>query len=309
MTNSKSNFKILVLDGGGAKGVYSLGILKELEKKLGKPLCEKFDLIYGTSTGSIIASLIALGEDVESIENLYFQLVPEIMSGRGKKQKSELLKQYADQVFGEKDFNSFKSNIGIVALNYKDQKPLIFKSNPNQAHGLKSSFIPGFGCKISDAVQASCSAYPIFERKNVTTQNQGEIEVVDGGFIANNGTLFALIDARKAFEIPVEKIRVLSIGTGKYVEKSPSLFMTILKRFNFIQFVDRLISANTTTNEVLAQLLYPELHLVRINEVFNQPEYGTNMVETDLEKLKKLLQLGRNSFGKQEKEIEKLFNG
>ena len=57
-TNIENNeLNILVLDGGGSKGVYSLGVLKELELKLGKPLYTHFGLIYGTSTGSIIPAL------------------------------------------------------------------------------------------------------------------------------------------------------------------------------------------------------------------------------------------------------------
>jgi patatin-like phospholipase/acyl hydrolase len=53
--------RILSLDGGGAKGFYTLGVLKEVEAKLGRKICEGFDLIFGTSTGAIIAALLALG--------------------------------------------------------------------------------------------------------------------------------------------------------------------------------------------------------------------------------------------------------
>lgn len=54
--------RILSLDGGGAKGFYTLGVLKGIEGMLGGArLCERFDLVFGTSTGSIIAALIALG--------------------------------------------------------------------------------------------------------------------------------------------------------------------------------------------------------------------------------------------------------
>jgi len=52
--------RILALDGGGAKGFYTLGVLKEIEAMLGCPLHERFDLVFGTSTGAIIAALIAL---------------------------------------------------------------------------------------------------------------------------------------------------------------------------------------------------------------------------------------------------------
>ena len=41
-------FRILSLDGGGAKGFYTLGVLRELEGMLKCPLYERFDLVFGT---------------------------------------------------------------------------------------------------------------------------------------------------------------------------------------------------------------------------------------------------------------------
>lgn len=61
MDSDGSIFRVLALDGGGSKGFYTLGVLYELEAMLGCRLCERFDLIYGTSTGSIIGTLLALG--------------------------------------------------------------------------------------------------------------------------------------------------------------------------------------------------------------------------------------------------------
>ena len=52
-------FRVLSLDGGGSLGVYSLGVLVEIERMLGKRIHEAIDLVYGTSTGSIIGSMIA----------------------------------------------------------------------------------------------------------------------------------------------------------------------------------------------------------------------------------------------------------
>ena len=59
--------RVLALDGGGAKGFYTLGVLKEIEAMLGCPLYKRFDLVFGTSTGAIIAALIALGYEVDQI--------------------------------------------------------------------------------------------------------------------------------------------------------------------------------------------------------------------------------------------------
>lgn len=301
-----SYFKILVLDGGGSKGIYTLGILNELELKLNCKLGNYFDLIYGTSTGSIIGSLLALGYSIQEIKELYLKFIPEIMCEKSKKGKSEKLALLGDKVFGNKKFDEFKTDIGIVALNYETQNPLVFKSNLKQAHGMKHSFVPGFGVTISDAVQASCSAYPIFNIKRLETSNQGVIDAIDGGFIANNATLFALIDADKAFKIPISQIKVLSVGTGRFVEKPIKGLMSFLKRFKMIKFIERIIMSSTNTNVILTKLLYKDINQVRINNTYNEPEYGTNMVEDDLEKLEKLFQLGRGSYANQEAEINQL---
>ena len=71
--------RILSLDGGGAKGFYTLGVLKEIEAMLGCPLYKRFDLIFGTSTGAIIASLVALGYEIDAIHALYKKHVPSVM--------------------------------------------------------------------------------------------------------------------------------------------------------------------------------------------------------------------------------------
>lgn len=69
----KKPYRILCLDGGGAKGFYTLGVLREIEGLVKQPLCERFDLIFGTSTGAIIAALLALG-NLASAKNLVARL-------------------------------------------------------------------------------------------------------------------------------------------------------------------------------------------------------------------------------------------
>lgn len=302
----KKEVRILSLDGGGSKGVYTLGVLKELEKMLGGKLYEHFDIIYGTSTGSIIAALLGLGHDVEFIKTNYFKLIPEIMGGTNGSEKSAKLKKKADEIFGDKLFTEFKTDVGIVSMNYEDQKPFVFKTNSKYAHGMKGTFAPGFGCKISDAVQASCAAYPLFEIKKIDTQNQGIINAIDGGFIANNPVLFALIDANKAANYHEEEIKLLSIGVGRFIEKPLGWKYKIIMKFKMAQLAERVMSANSITNEILVKLLYPNLHYIRINDTYAQPEYGTNMVEVDLVKLNKMAQLGRDSFAKHERDISVL---
>jgi predicted acylesterase/phospholipase RssA len=61
--------RILALDGGGVRGALTLSYLERMETLLRERagggddvrLCDYFDLIGGTSTGSIIATGLALG--------------------------------------------------------------------------------------------------------------------------------------------------------------------------------------------------------------------------------------------------------
>jgi len=302
---TKERLRVLVLDGGGSKGVYTLGVLEELEKKIGN-LSDFFDLIYGTSTGSIIASLIGLGYSVSEIKVLYLDLIPKILVGSSKT-KSSNLKKEGDKIFGDKKFDSFKTNMGIVAMNYERQTPLIFKTNIEQAYGMKSSFIPGFGCTISDAVQASCSAFPLFDIKTIQTTNKDEISVVDGGFVANNATLFAIIDSNKAFGFDETCIDLLSVGVGKYKEKPVNFKSRLFGLFKISQLVSWSFTTSTNTNEIMTKLLYPNLNMERVNDSFTDHKYKTNMLEKNPEKLKKMIQLGQRSFGEYESKIDALF--
>lgn len=51
----KKKFKILSIDGGGIKGLYSAQVLAKFEESFNTRLSDYFDLICGTSTGGIIA--------------------------------------------------------------------------------------------------------------------------------------------------------------------------------------------------------------------------------------------------------------
>jgi len=60
MTNIRTaNFRILSVDGGGARGMIPAVILKEIERRSGKQIAQLFDRICGTSTGAILACGLA----------------------------------------------------------------------------------------------------------------------------------------------------------------------------------------------------------------------------------------------------------
>src|SRR5579859_7479861 len=92
-------FRILALDGGGAKGFYTIGVLSEIEAMTGRPTWQSFDLIFGTSTGAIIAALLARGESVATVRALYEKHVPTIMRASDTTCRTRALHQLAHEVF------------------------------------------------------------------------------------------------------------------------------------------------------------------------------------------------------------------
>jgi patatin-like phospholipase/acyl hydrolase len=82
--------RILALDGGGVRGVIELAFLERIENMLrarsADPtkfrLCDYFDLVGGTSTGSIIAAAIATGRSVAEIRSIYERIAPKVFRRR-----------------------------------------------------------------------------------------------------------------------------------------------------------------------------------------------------------------------------------
>ena len=74
--------RILALDGGGLRGLLSLGILERIEDPLRERhggaedfrLCHYFDLIAGTSVGAITAAGLAEGLTVGEPRDRFFSL-------------------------------------------------------------------------------------------------------------------------------------------------------------------------------------------------------------------------------------------
>ena len=310
MTEPRTPFRILSLDGGGAKGFYTLGILDEIEKNTRRSIASSFDLIFGTSTGSIIATLLARGDSVDTVLGLYRQHVPTVMKPNTPAGRTKALCQLANAIFWDTKVADFKTALGVVATNWKDERPLIFKTSAAQAHGSKGSFIPFFGCSVADAVIASCSAHPFFSTHTVTKSNGDVLELADGGFCANNPTLYAIADATLALGISHQGLRVVSLGVGSYPEP-PLLkrlgrlwggFSLIRHAFNS-DFLQKILGTNTQSMDVLRGLLFKDIPTIRVSDTFAEPEMATDLLEHDLTKLNRLIQKGRLSYAAQEQKL------
>src|ERR1700710_1152361 len=92
LSNQTAPKRILALDGGGIRGALSLGYLQRIEDILRSQnsndnnfrLSHYFDLIGGTSTGSIIAACLSIGMSVSDIKKMYFDLGGKIFAKKYK---------------------------------------------------------------------------------------------------------------------------------------------------------------------------------------------------------------------------------
>lgn len=211
-----SSFYILSIDGGGYRGLFSAHILRRIEESWGVNWHRRFGMFAGTSTGSIIAAGLASGMSAKKLADFYLQHGKSIFAPR-LRSRLDVLKiltsRYSNKTLRgllEKEFGT--TTLGEVAV------PLIVPSvdiDNGCVHVFKSKYADGFvrdpNVRLSDAVLASCSAPTYFDPHIVDNRYR----LTDGGLWANNPSLVAVIDAQYRLKVPINEIRVLSIGTGK----------------------------------------------------------------------------------------------
>lgn len=304
-------YRVLSLDGGGAKGVYSLGFLSRLEKDVGKPLHEFFDLFYGTSTGSIIATLLSLGQPVDKIYELYLNEIPQILSPWTARGRSKKLAEVVARIIGTKMFSDLRKPTGIVATNWESHTPLVFKNYEGMAHSGKAAFIPGCGVSLVDAVRSSCSAVPLFKPVHVTLKTRGDavVPAYDGGFAANNPSLFALIDARQ-LGFSLDETALFSVGVGHYPAASANNLTRIAIRaarwLPSVKMLGGVLDVSSNTTGILQKLILKQVRTIRCDDTFNVPDLGTDLLETNTNLLKKLFGKGTETYQSMEPQIHPL---
>lgn len=202
--------KMLCIDGGGIRGVFAVAILQAIEEEYKCPIGDLFDVVAGTSTGSIIAASVVLkksmGEVMESYQ-LYGKkiFVRQAKVGLFKSVYSDqYLRRFFRKAFGEITLAEIKKPLLIPAVDVTNGKPFIHRSNYGHTENDDQSI------KLWDAVLSSCSAPVFFPPNNINNQYLS----IDGGLWANNPSLVCVTEALRQFHKDIKEIEILSIGTG-----------------------------------------------------------------------------------------------
>lgn len=301
-------FKILAIDGGGIRGVFPAYILACIQDKLDIDLYDNFDMIAGTSTGSIIASAIAIKKNPNDIVSLYKEKGAEIFGDPVKSCCPKFLKpllhsKYKNSALQKHLFDEFKEiTLGEI------EKPLLLPATDignGCVHVFKSQYDSHFtrdkNVKLKDAVLASCSAPTFFNPVKVD-----EYLLADGGVWANNPSLAAVLDAIKRLKIPTNNIKILSIGTGH----SRSFYGTSKKKrwglgtgWKHQKFIEMLLSLQAQSTENYLKIFLQSDQWIRLNF-----ESNTDLPLDNVACLNDLISKADKMFSHESKNISNFIN-
>ena len=240
-------FKVLSIDGGGIKGLYSARILEHFEEHFNCCLSDYFDLICGTSTGGLIALGVSLGIPVSTISNLYCERGQRIFPQKNtllsslkqfflqSKYDNKELTKALQEIFGDNTISNSKCLLCIPSFSLTDGRPYIFKYDHSEGQ-LKRDNRRRY-IDIALATSAAPTYLPI------VTDPTDHTQFTDGGVYANNPTFVGIMEALKYFvgdkDKQFKKLMVMSVSS---LEDNPGRRFIPKHRRSIIDWKEDLIS-------------------------------------------------------------------
>lgn len=226
-----NKFKILCIDGGGIKGLYSAKILEHFEEQFECTISDYFDMICGTSTGGLIALGLSLKIPAKELSKFYEEKGPLIFPNRTSnwflriydlirqtfwkgKFSDEQLRQALIDIFGDHIIADSNNLLCIPSYTITEARPWVFKYD----HSILSRDNQTKYVDVALATSAAPTYFPVSEIANYDYK-----QFIDGGVWANNPTLPAYIEALTYFvgkdkefdELEILSMSSLSITGGK----------------------------------------------------------------------------------------------
>lgn len=219
--------KALCLAGGGIKGAVHIGALKAFEESN-----IEFDCISGTSSGSIVATLYAVGYSADEIYELFtmyskrvkyidFWAIIAIIKDLIKKRRfiiegfnsGKIIEKIVDEACGKKGvycINQIKKELIIPSVDLDNGAIYLF-STVSKRSELTNKVIYDDKIKIGKAVRASCSYPGVF----CPCEYNG-IKLIDGGIREN-------LPWKEWKDRGVEKVVCIGFKTNKIKKKDKNI--------------------------------------------------------------------------------------
>lgn len=197
---------VLIVDGGGIRGIIPARVLVELRARLGRPLHEVVDLAVGTSTGGIIALGLAAGLEPSDMLALYVERGARIFKKHWSRRLRNFgwltamnqypagpLEEELKHVFGDAWLDALERYVMVVAFDPATQTPVLLRSWMREAHEWR----------VWEAARVTSAAPSYFRHYR---------RLWDGGVAHNAPVVWAWRAGRKLF--PDDRLLMLSFGTG-----------------------------------------------------------------------------------------------
>jgi uncharacterized protein len=239
--------RILALDGGGIRGVFSLEILMRMQTLLrehyGSPemvLADHFDLFAGTSTGAIIATCLCWGMTVEAILDLYlkygttmFTPVPWYKPYKKylvSRYDAKPLSEFLQRIFSEDgegkipallDSALLKKGLLVVVRNHTTGSAWPLTNNPKAIYNDALRDDCNTKVPLWKIVRASTAAPTYFDPEEIQLGDRKQL-FVDGSITPyNNPALIAVLTAtlpcyKMEWPTGLDNIRLISVGTMRF---------------------------------------------------------------------------------------------
>jgi patatin-like phospholipase/acyl hydrolase len=214
-----STYRILSLDGGAARGIYTAALLRKLDERV-PGFAGRADLIAGSSSGGILALGLAVGMTPPQVFELWRDNVRRIfhrdwlhllltLGGLvGARYDNRTLRELATKALGDKTLGDLGQKVLLPTFDLDNE------GAKGQTRRWKPKFFHNFEGKDSDGavlakdVAVRTSAGPAF-----FPTHQGYI---DGSVVANNPSLAALALAlhEDGGRQKIDRVRLFSLGAG-----------------------------------------------------------------------------------------------
>jgi calcium-independent phospholipase A2-gamma len=214
--------RVLVLDGGGSKGLFTLEMLQHIELCCGRPIRECFDLIVGTSVGALIAGSIASGISLQDMDSHWIGIASLLSKGTPTLTSLATRLTYGhviDPTEWEKSLGGFFGETTLADLPESPRllllaadartvipHPYLIRNRPlPESVASRSRFETTSSMRLVDVFRAATAAPTVFPAHVVNG-----IPLVDGAILASNPVLFALAEANLLGSVEC----IVSLGTG-----------------------------------------------------------------------------------------------
>lgn len=246
--------RLLALDGGGVRGILTLSYLREIEALLRRRygndrlvLSDYFDLIGGTSTGAIIAAGLAIGYDVERLQELYRSLADRIFRRRlwrrglvFAKYRHRSLNRILQGEFGTLTLgdDALRTGLMVMTKRWDTGSPWVLHNHPRGPYyGAEDPCdgdpVPNRCYSLAQVVRASTAA-PTFFRPEMIEIGRGQRgRFVDGGVTPHNNPALQLFLVATLhgygfrWRPGEENLLMISVGTGA---RDPRMSATLRER-------------------------------------------------------------------------------